>query len=64
MGGLSQAPTFDRGELAADPKAAKLIRILMHYAKKLLDAERHLLARLSRFAPRRDGRDPPCSYFK
>lgn len=49
-GDWTKAPTFDRGELtAADPKAAKLSRILMHYAEKLPDAERDLLARLSTF---------------
>ena len=49
-GDPTKAPTFDRGELAAaDPKAAKLSRILTHYAEKLPDAERDLLARLSTF---------------
>src|SRR5262249_34520098 len=39
-----------RGEsAAADPKAAKLNRILTHYAEKLPNAERDLLARLSTF---------------
>jgi hypothetical protein len=45
-----RAPTFDRGEAgAADPKAARLNRILTHYAENLPDAERDLLARLSTF---------------
>jgi tetratricopeptide (TPR) repeat protein len=49
-GDPTKAPTFDRDEeAAADPKAAKLNRILTHYAEKLPDAERDLLARLSTF---------------
>jgi hypothetical protein len=49
-GDPTQAPTFDRGELAAaDPKAARLNRILTHYAQKLPDDQRDLLARLSTF---------------
>jgi tetratricopeptide (TPR) repeat protein len=49
-GDPSKAPTFDRGEMAADdPKAARLSRILTSYAEKLPDAERDLLARLSTF---------------
>jgi hypothetical protein len=49
-GDPTKAPTFDRGEAsAADPKAAKLTRILTAYAEKLPDAERDLLARLSTF---------------
>lgn len=49
-GDPTKAPTFDRGELAAaDPKAAKLTRILAEYADQLPDAERDLLARLSTF---------------
>ncbi len=49
-GDPTKAPTFDRGEMEdADPKAARLSRILTHYAQKLSDAERDLLARLSTF---------------
>jgi tetratricopeptide (TPR) repeat protein len=49
-GDPTKAPTFDRGELADDdPKAARLNRILTHYAEKLPDVERDLLARLSTF---------------
>ncbi len=49
-GDPTKAPTFDRGEAsAADPKAARLTRILTHYAEKLPNAERDLLARLSTF---------------
>jgi tetratricopeptide (TPR) repeat protein len=49
-GDSTKAPTFDRGEAAAaDPKAARLNRVLTHYAEKLPDAERDLLARLSVF---------------
>jgi hypothetical protein len=49
-GDSTKAPTFDRDEIAAaDPKAARLSRILAHYAEKLPDAERDLLARLSTF---------------
>jgi tetratricopeptide (TPR) repeat protein len=49
-GDPTKAPTFDRHEEAtADPKAARLNRILTHYAEKLPDAERDLLARLSTF---------------
>ena len=45
-----EGPTFDRGELvAADPKAAKLTRILTHYAEKLPDTEREQMVRLSTF---------------
>jgi hypothetical protein len=49
-GDPTKAPTFDRGEAsAADPKAARLTRILTHYAERLPDAERDLLARLATF---------------
>jgi hypothetical protein len=49
-GDPARAPTFDRGEAsAADPRAARLSRILTHYAEKLSDAEHDLLARLSTF---------------
>src|SRR5439155_10002106 len=49
-GDPTKAPTFDRGELAAaDPKSARLNRILTHYAERLPNAERDLLARLSIF---------------
>jgi hypothetical protein len=49
-GDPTKAPTFDRGEMSADdPKAARLTRILTHYAERLPDAERDLLARLSTF---------------
>jgi hypothetical protein len=49
-GDPTKAPTFDRDEeAAADSKAAKLNRILTHYAERLPDAERDLLARLSTF---------------
>lgn len=49
-GDPTRAPTFDRDEMAlADPKAARLSRILTSYAEKLPDAERDLLARLSAF---------------
>jgi hypothetical protein len=49
-GDPSKAPTFDREEMApADPKAARLTRILTHYAEKLPSIERDLLARLSTF---------------
>jgi hypothetical protein len=49
-GDPSKAPTFDRAEMAAaDPKAARLVRILTHYAQRLSGAERDLLARLSAF---------------
>jgi tetratricopeptide (TPR) repeat protein len=49
-GDPTKAPTFDRGEASArDPKAARLTRILTHYAEKLPDGERDLLARLSTF---------------
>lgn len=49
-GDPQKAPSFDRGELSAiDPKAAKLNRILTHYAEQLPDDERDLMARLSTF---------------
>jgi tetratricopeptide (TPR) repeat protein len=49
-GDPTKAPAVDRGELAAgDPRAAKLSRLLAHYAERLPDAERDLLARLSTF---------------
>jgi hypothetical protein len=49
-GDATKAPTFDRGEAAvAEPKAAKLDRLLAHYAEKLPGPERDLLARLSTF---------------
>jgi hypothetical protein len=49
-GDPTKAPTFDRGEESgADPKASKLTRILTHYAQRLPNAERDLLARLSTF---------------
>ena len=49
-GDPTKAPAFDRGEMtAADPKAAKLARILTEYAEKLSTAERDLLVRVCLF---------------